>query len=375
MATGGPVPAGHNGQKRYPPELFQGEFRMFFASDNWAGVAPQILEGVVRAASGTKPAYGDDAHTARAQAMISEVFETECAVYFVTSGSAANALGLATLTPPYGTILCHEASHIHIDECACPEFYTGGAKLQPLAGANGKLTPDILEAYLRMLPGHAPHQAPFSVVSLTQATESGTAYSVAETEAVAETAKKNGLKLHMDGARFANAVISTGAAPADMSWRAGVDVLSFGGTKNGCMAAEAVVLFDPSLAEEFEYRRKRGGHLWSKGRFLGAQFEAYLEGDLWLNLAAQANDMATRLSEGLAAIHGVEIAYPTDINEVFAILPDGLANRLTDAGAVFHPWICPGDVGGGQTVRLVTSFETRPEDVDRFLALAHKFSV
>lgn len=274
------------------------------------------------------------------------------------------------MCPPYGQVLCHEASHLHLDECACPEFYTGGAKLQPLPGPHGKLTPRIVQRHLAQLPPRSPHLAPPSVLSLTQATECGTLYSAKEIGALAAAARAAGMKVHMDGARFANAIAASGAAPADMSWRAGVDVMTFGATKNGCVAAEAVIFFDSSLAREFEHRRKRGGHLWSKMRFLAAQFDAYVTDGLWLSLASHANAMAQRLADGLGAIDGVDISHPVQINEVFASLPPDLADRLRARGALFHPWMNPGDTAGGRMARFVCSFATTPEEVDRLVDIA-----
>jgi threonine aldolase len=340
-----------------------------FASDNWAGCAPEVLAAIERAGRDTTPAYGNDDYTRRARAALAAVFATDCTSHFVTTGSAANGLALATACPPYGAILCYEASHIQIDECGLPEFYSGGAKLVPLPGVDGKLTPAIVARALAQMPERSPHLAPPAAISITQGSECGTVYTPDEVAALAALAHRAGLKLHMDGARFANAVAATGASPAELSWRAGVDVLSFGGTKNGCLAAEAVVFFDAALVRDFEYRRKRGGHLWSKMRFLGAQFEAYLADDLWLRLAANANAMAQRLARGFAEFESVHLSYPTQINEVFATFPDGVAERLQASGAHFYPWVTPGDPADGRMQRFVTSFATGSEEVDRLLQL------
>ena len=272
------------------------------------------------------------------------------------------------MTPPYGMIVCHEESHIQMDECAGPEFFTGGAKLLPIAGRAGKLTPAAVTKALKGFPERPPHGAPASVLSLTQATECGAIYSADELAALCETAHQAELAVHLDGARFANAVAATGASPAALSCEAGVDVLCFGGTKNGCLAAEAVVFFDREQAKDFEFRRKRAGHLWSKMRFIAAQFDTYLKDDLWLKLAAHANAMATELSTDLAAIEGVDISYPTEINEVFVTFPDGVAGKLKDNGATFYPWVTPGDPAGGKMQRLITSFKTSGQDVQSFLA-------
>jgi threonine aldolase len=343
---------------------------MFFGSDNWAGVAPEILAALAAANSGFAPAYGDDALTQSVQEKIAALFETDCAVHFVATGGAANGLALSVLTPPYGMILCHDGSHVQTDECGGPEFLTGGAKLLTIPGRHGKLTPDAVRDALREFPDHPPHTPPPRVLSLTQSTECGTVYRPDEIRALGELAREHGLALHVDGARFANAVVATGATPAELTWKAGVDALSFGGTKNGCLAAEAVVFFDRARVADFEYRRKRAGHLWSKMRFLAAQFDAYLEGGLWLRLAAHANAMAARLAAGLAALDGVEICHPNETNEVFVTFPGDVADRLRAAGAAFYPWVMPGDPFAGRMNRLIASFRTSEEDVDRFLELA-----
>lgn len=341
---------------------------MSFASDNWAGAPPEILHALVRANDGPSPGYGADVLTKKTEARFSEIFERDCAVYFVATGGAANGLALSVMAPPYGMVLCHEESHIQMDECAGPEFFTGGAKLLPIAGAGGKLTPDGVAAALKGFPHRPPHGAPASVLSLTQATECGTVYTVDELRALCDAAHQAALTVHLDGARFANALAATGQTPAQMSWKAGVDVLCFGGTKNGCIAAEAVIFFDPAMARDFEFRRKRAGHLWSKMRFIAAQFDAYFADDLWMRLAAHANAMAARLSAGLAVIDGVDVSYPTQVNEVFACFPEGVADTLRDQGERFYPWITPGDPATGRMNRLITSFRTTDREVDDFLA-------
>lgn len=343
---------------------------MLFGSDNWAGAAPEIMNALARANDGLAPAYGGDDISARAAARFSEIFEREVAVFFVATGGAANGLALSVLTPPYGMILCHEESHIQMDECGGPELLTGGAKLVPVSGFAAKLTPEAAGARLAGFPDRPPHGMPAKILSLTQATECGAVYTPAELSALTALAREKELSVHMDGARFANALAHLGCTPAEMTWKAGIDVLCFGGTKNGCMAAEAVVFFNPDKANDFAFRRKRAGHLWSKQRFIAAQFEAYFENDLWLTLAAHANAMAKRLSDGLAVLDGVSIVYPTEANEVFAAFPDGVAARLREKGAVFFPWRTPGDTTGGKTNRLICSFRTQAEEIDRFLELA-----
>jgi len=340
---------------------------MTFASDNWAGAAPEILNAIARANEGAAAGYGGDALTKNIEARFCEIFETDARVFLVATGGAANGLALSVLSPPYGMIVTHEESHIQMDECAGPEFFTGGAKLLPVAGFAGKLTPNGLRGALQGFPERPPHGAPASCLSLTQGTECGTVYSVSELKSLCTAAYEAGLSVHMDGARFANAAASLGASPADLSWRAGVDALCFGGTKNGCIAAEAVIFFDPEKAADFEFRRKRAGHLWSKMRFIAAQFDGYFKDDLWLRLAAHANAMAKKLSDGLGAIDGVEISYPTQINEVFAVFPAGVADALRARGHVFYSWITPGDPAAGRMQRLICSFQTTPEEVDAFI--------
>ena len=340
---------------------------MNFASDNWAGAAPEIIDAIAKANEGAEPSYGGDSWTKKVEKKFCDIFEKDCRIFFVATGGAANGLALSVMSPPYGMILCHEESHVQMDECAGPEFLTGGAKLLPVKGYGGKLTAENVRNALKGFPHRPPHGAPASVLSLTQGTECGTVYTKSEIKALCETAHDNDLLVHMDGARFANAVVSTGASPADISWRAGVDVLCFGGTKNGCIAAEAVVFFDPDKAADFEFRRKRAGHLWSKMRFIAAQFEAYFEDGLWLKLASHANAMAQKLSKGLASIDGVNVSYPTEINEVFVEFPDGVAEKLLAQGASFYPWITPGDPAKGRMQRLIASFKTTDEDVETFL--------
>lgn len=339
---------------------------MNFCSDNVAGVAPEILAALSQANAGTMPSYGGDAITARVEAKLGEVFERKVWAFPVVTGTAANALALSVMTPPYGAVYCHPEAHVMVDECGAPEFYSGGAKLVPIAGAHGKLAAgDVAEALANARAGDVHHVQP-AALSLTQATECGTVYRADEVAAIAEVAKRHKVKLHMDGARFANALRFMNASPADITWKAGVDVLSFGATKNGAMAAEAVVFFDEELAESFAFRRKRAGHLISKMRFVSAQLDAYLEGDLWLRLAAHANDQAAALVAGLKSINGVELLHPVEANEIFIRLPLNVVDGLRKAGFDFYDW--PGAAPG--TIRLVTSFATKAEDVAKFVATA-----
>jgi len=341
---------------------------MNFRSDNCYGVAPEIADAVQAANQGTDSSYGDDKITARLQARFSEIFERDVHVYPVISGTAANALALATLVPSHGAILCHASSHIAVDECGAVELFTHGAKLVGLEGANGKLAPPIVEAALARFEKGSVHHPQPGAISITQATETGTIYRRGEIAAIADIARANGMKLHMDGARFANALATLSCAPADITWRAGVDVLSFGATKNGAIGAEAVVFFAKEEVRDFEYRRKKSGHLMSKMRFVSAQLEAYLYDGLWLKLASRANASATRLAEGLAGVGGADPAYPVEANEVLVRLPNETVTRLRRAGGIFYDWESP--QAGSTLIRLVTSFATSADDVANFVRIA-----
>lgn len=343
---------------------------MNFASDNTAPIAPEILAALGAANNGPAPAYGSDDLTAGLRDRLTEVFERPCHFALLATGSAANGIALSLASPPYGQVLCHEASHITLEEGGAPEFYTGGAKLAGIPGAQGKLTVEGLQAAIDAHPPLPPHVMPRTVLSLTQATELGTVYTREEIVTLTAWARSQGLKVHMDGARFANAVISSGASAAELSWKAGIDLLSFGATKNGALAAELLLVFDDALAEGLAPRQKRAGHLWSKQRYLAAQMLAYLDDELWLRLAAQANAHARRLSEGLAGLPGVTLVAPTEANEVFVHLPLPLQEALRAAGATFYPWHAPGLSPSETRVRLVTHYATATEEVDAFLALA-----
>jgi len=348
---------------------------MEFASDNAAGVAPTILDALVRANVGFAVAYGDDASTQRLERRFSELFERDVAVFLVSTGTAANALALAHLSPPWGVVLCHAEAHAIVHECGAPEFFGGGLRLLGIEGGGGKLKPQTVEAVLDRHFGLRPHQLVPAALSLTQATEFGTIYHANEIAALAALAHDRGMTVHMDGARFANAVARLGATPAEASWRAGVDVLSFGATKGGALAAEAVVFFDPALAAAMAERRKRGGHLISKHRFIAAQFEAFLADNQWLKLAAHANRMADRLAAHLASVRLVPM-WPVEANIVFVLLPQVLHERLQAAGAHYYvihsdrtnPAMVP---SGYVLVRLVTSFATTESSVDKFIALVN----
>jgi threonine aldolase len=340
---------------------------MNFLSDNAYGVWPEIAAAVIAAGNGPAPSYGADSITGRVGERLTELFARPITAFPVISGTAANALALATLCPPHGAVFCHAEAHIAVDECGAPEFFTHGAKLVGIEGKDGKLTPAALATALsRFLKGFVHHPQP-AVLSLTQSTELGTVYAPEEIAALAAIAHDHGMRVHLDGARFANALAFLGVSPAAVSWQAGVDAMSFGATKNGAIAAEAVIFFDPVLAGDFEYRRKKSGHLVSKMRFVSAQLDAYLEDGRWLARAAGANRLARRLAEGLTGA-GVELAHPVEANAVFAAVPENLARRLRDGGAQFYDWGPPKD--GRVVIRLVTSFATPPEDVERFVELA-----
>jgi threonine aldolase len=333
------------------------------ASDNVAGAAPQILAAIARAGDGRARSYGHDDVTRRLETRLSEVFERRVAAFPVATGTAANALALATFTPPYGAVLCHREAHIAVDECGAPEFYTHGAKLILADGDHGKLTPATLAAAFPDGWRGDVHRSQPAMLSLSQATESGTAYSPAEVAALTDAARHHGLAVHMDGSRFANALVGQGCSPAELTWKAGIDVLSFGGTKNGCVMAEAVVFFDPVKAADFALRRKRAGHLLSKMRFVSAQLEAYLANDLWLGLAANANARARQLAEGLQALPGVVLEHPVEANEVFVRLPAALAAGLQREGVVAAHW-------EGEVWRFVGAFDTTAETIETVLQRA-----
>ena len=349
---------------------------MNFASDNWAGAAAPVAEALVAAAGDPAPAYGGDRLTAEVTERFSELFEREAAVFLVPTGTAANALSVSAMAWPTGLLFCHRDAHINTDEGGAAEFLAG-LKLIGLDGARGKIGPDALAAAIARYPADDVHHGRPVGVSLTQLTEYGTAYSIAELTALSRIARRAGIAVHMDGARFANAVASLGASPAELTWKVGVDVLSFGGTKGGCWMAEAIVVFDPALAESIATLRKRAGHLVSKHRLIAAQMLAYLENGLWLDLARHANRMAAMLADAVTAAGG-RLAWPADGNELFAILPRTALARAKEAGATFYEWYpnwAPAERPPAEDealVRLVTSFATTEADVERFGELIGK---
>ena len=343
---------------------------MNFRSDNEVGAHPAIIEAVSRAFSaGPVHSYGADEWTQRVEQRLRDLFEKPDLVAFpVVTGTAANSLALACCTPPWGSIFCHPNSHIAEEETNAPEFFTSGARLFRVEGPSGRIDRrKLAEALAQPVYGVVHYPQP-SAVSITQATECGTVYGPEEIAAIATSTHRHGLKLHMDGARFANALSFVGCTPAELSWKAGVDVLSLGATKNGAMAAEAVVFFNADLAREFAFRRKRGGHLLSKMRFLSAQLDAYLTDGLWLANARHANAMARLLVAGLTPLKGTQLLHPVDANEIFVVLPARMHDALAAAGAQYHPW--PSDRPGERAFRLVTAFDTNAADVERFLSIA-----
>jgi threonine aldolase len=338
---------------------------MIFTSDNASAASPEVMAAVLAANTGYEASYGADAAMARVTGAIRAIFDApEAAVYLVATGTAANALALAAHVAPYQAVFAHTKAHIEMDECGAPEFFTDGAKIALVGGDHGKMDAGAL-AHVLAGTGNSVHGIQRGMVSITNLTEAGTVYTSAEIATLCTHARAHGLPVHMDGARFANALAATGAHPADITWRAGVDVLSFGGTKNGCLGVEAVVMFNPAKAWEFELRRKRAGHLVSKHRFLSAQMEGYLANGAWLPRAAHANGMAALLANGLAA-RGASLLHPVDGNMMFVQWPAGTSARLRSAGATFYD--APASEGY-EAARLVASWSTTREDVEGFLGV------
>ena len=344
---------------------------MNFASDNTGPVHPNVMAALIAANTGYALPYGGDDLTAQTIQNIRDLFEApDAAVFLVSLGTAANSLILATLSQPWETVFCHTVAHIHEDECNAPEFYSGGTKLTLVPGPEAKMTAENLRRSILAEETRGVHGPQRGPVSLTQATERGTIYSLKEIQEISATAKEFGLPVHMDGARFANAVQSLGCSAAEMTWKSGVDAVTFGGTKNGLMAVEAVIFFNPKHAWEFELRRKRGAHLFSKHRFLAAQMQSYLAGDLWLDMAKKSNDASARLIQGLKQIPEVQIDFEPQANIIFAQWPRAAHQRLHAAGAQYY--VMAGDHTTGPSdellpARLVTDWSTTPENIDKFL--------
>lgn len=343
---------------------------MYFASDNWAGAHPQIAANLARHAGGFSTAYGDGDLDKVVYQRFNEIFEREVAIFFVATGTAANALSLTAYNKPGGIAFAHAEAHVIEDECGAPEYFSGGSRLHAVDGPLGRIDPEKLGQAVDRFAGEFVHSGRPMAISITQSTEAGTVYGLDDIATISAIAGKHGLPLHMDGARFANALVALEATPAEMTWRRGVDILSFGGTKNGCWSAEAVVLFDLDRAKELAFLRKRAAQLFSKSRFIAAQFEAYFADDLWLETARHANAMAARLAAAIEDAPNGRLAWLPQANEVFAILRKDQAGRLQAAGAKFYEWHPPrgfsGHIGDGEALyRFVTSFATSPDDVDR----------
>lgn len=342
--------------------------RRHFASDNYAGMCPEALTALLQANEGHEVSYGNDTWTDKASNLIRDIFETKCEVFFVFNGTSANSLSLASLCQSYHSILCHELAHVEVAECGAPEFFANGTKVLLLEGANGKIDPKSIErAVNKRTDIHYPKPR---ALSLTQATEVGTIYSLEELETLAQAARRFNLRMQMDGARFANAVVALGVTPKELTWKLGVDVLCFGGTKNGIAVGEAVVFFNPEVAREFDYRCKQGGQLASKMRFLSAPWVGMLQDGVWLRHAGHANAMAKRLEKALRRVPQIEIAYPVESNGVFARIPPRIVEGLHQRGWRFYTGVVTPDES-----RLMCSWDTTPEDVDGFAADLRELAV
>lgn len=354
---------------------------MNFASDNVVGASRQVLDAIVAANDGAAASYGADAWTSKATAMLSEVFERDLTVFMVATGTGANALALAAVTPPWGAVFCHRESHVIDDECGAPEMFTAGAKLVGVPGIAGRMAlADVASEVARYPRGVVKASQP-ACLSISQVTEAGTLYTLDEIAALSRLAHESGMAVHLDGARFANAMVALGCSAAEMTWKAGVDIVSFGASKNGALACEAVVFFDKAQAATMPFQRKRSGHTLSKGRLLGAQMCAYLDGGHWIANARHANAMARKLADGIAAVPGVRLPWPTQANEIFAVIPARLDAALTDAGFGRAPWASESvpagfSIGPGEVfVRWVTSFATGEADIDALIRIAAETGV
>jgi threonine aldolase len=339
--------------------------RVKFASDNVAGACPEVLDAIIKANYGDSTPYGNDQISTELQDKFSEIFEKEVIVFPTASGTAANALALSTMTPSFGNIYCHKMSHINTDECGAPEFYTGGGKLVTLQGVKGKITAEELDEAITG-KGIVHHTQPSSV-SITQVCETGEVYQLDEIKKISDVAHNHDLNMHMDGARFANALVSLDVTPAEMTWKSGIDVLSFGATKNGCLAAEAIIFFKKDLVGNVAFLMKRAGHLLSKMRFVSAQLDAYITNDVWIKNARHANKMGKKLSDGLINHPDINLSFPTEANEVFATFPRNKIEHLNSEGYTINE-----DEWDGKAVRLVAAWNTNDNDVDEFLNILNK---
>lgn len=342
---------------------------MYFASDNWAGVHPAISANLSDKAVGFASAYGDSEYDKEIERRFGEIFEREVAVFYVATGTAANSLALTSVAKPGGLVFAHREAHIVVDECGAPEYLSGQLRIAKVDGSDGKIDASQLRRDIQQSSEAGVHSGRPNAISVTQSTEAGTVYSLAELDAISAVAKDFNLPLHMDGARFANALVSLGCSPAEMTWKRGVDMLSFGATKNGCWCAEAVLLFDLSKATDFTFIRKRSAQLFSKSRFISAQFDAYLRDDLWLNIARQVNEMATKLAATFSGLDSARLTVMPQSNEVFAILKKKTIASIRSKSAVFYDWPTPSHlkIGDDELVcRFVTSFATTIDDISHF---------
>lgn len=345
---------------------------MIFGSDNEAGASPQVLAAVAEAFRSNNSAYGNDSYSVAAEAALQEMFETDLKAFFVVSGTAANTLALSTIAKPWEGTVCHHQAHILLDESTGPALFSGGGALLPAPTRELKLDVPAIEHMLAKIPNDPPHNIRPAALSLSQASECGQVYSPGEVTELCEFARGSNLKVHMDGARFANAIAHLGCAPAEVSSHAGVDVLTLGATKNGALAAEAILFFDPTLATDFDFQVKRTGHLISKGRVFGAQFIPWLADGHWLDLAAHANAMAQSLRSIIKSSPHMRLAFETQSNETFVVMPRGQFDSLIAAGATMYDWyldaLPPGtELDDGEVLaRLVTSFATPQSEIDQF---------
>ncbi|MBT5877156.1 MAG: low specificity L-threonine aldolase, partial [Candidatus Latescibacteria bacterium] len=323
---------------------------MLFGSDNISGVCPEVMDAILSVNVGTASSYGNDAATEMMNATFNEFFETPVTAFPVFTGTTANALSVAALCPSWGAVFCHESSHLAVDECGAPEFYTGGAKLVTLPGQHAKIDVTSLKASISSLHVGNPHEVQPAVISITQINEAGVTYSLDQIREFADIAHESGLYLHIDGSRFANACVALDCSPAEMTWQCGADAMSFGASKNGAMCAEAVVFFREELAQGFMYRHKRGGHLLAKMRFISIQLETYMRNEVWHRNAAHANAMAKRLSRGLELLPGIELSHKTEGNLVFVKFSEAIRQRLGQNGYEAY--------AGQPRTRLAASFDT-----------------
>lgn len=332
-----------------------------FASDNVTSACPEIMQAINNANKGHVDSYGHDQWSKNLDKKFSKLFEKDVKVFTAVTGTAANSLALSSITPSYGNIYCHKISHINVDECGAPEFFTGGAKLITLDGNNGKFSAEELNRNIR--GSGVVHNTQPSTVSITQSCETGVVYQINEINEICKIAHKNGMKVHMDGARFSNAVVSLNKSPAEMTWKCGIDILTFGGTKNGCLDAEAIIFFNSEDVGNFHYLQKRSGQLLSKMRFLSCQLDAYITNDLWLKNAKHSNFMAKQLSDKLSRINSIELAYPTESNEIFIKVPKSIQDHLNKNGYS----VTPDEMFDG-SIRFVAAWNTTQEDVNLLIS-------